>query len=156
MSGVVFLSLFDLRIDAPIIGGRSMKGVSIMSCRLFKDLFRRFFSRSSTHVPTTHPEPQTSLDPPLPVGSISPPGFPPGVEMGPISRKWTPTYRKGERCCWRRFRIAGVDGEMAMYRDRVTWYGDDNINGFDCPRHLGFKGFWSVIREMRDEIRKGE
>lgn len=96
-----------------------------------------------------------------------PPTVPPGGEVGPIMatvskgglgpiyrKRWESTGVGRSNVKKRRFRIAGVDGEMTMYWDRIVWYGDDGVHCFNSPAHIGHRAFFSLIREMRDSIRE--
>ena len=56
----------------------------------------------------------------------------------------------------RRFRIAGVSGELTEYYDKAGWYSDDGEHRIDVPIEMGAAILIHSIREMRDEIRKGE
>lgn len=65
--------------------------------------------------------------------------------------KWT---RLPDGVSIRGFRIAGLGGTLQMSTNGFSWYGDDEVHAFDCSFHMGWRGFLSCIREMRDEIRK--
>lgn len=126
-------------------------------------LFSRFFSSPSPTHPTHHPEPQTPPDPTPPGGGISTPTKPPDGATGPIfGVRWSPA--KWTRFTTdlyppihyysRRFTIAGMPGTLMIGRKNITWHGEHPDFAFDCPLHLGIRGLISVIREMRNEIRK--